>query len=169
MHHMPTLKEIMTHSPVVMSPEKTVEDAAKLMKDHNSGAILVGTKENAAGIITDRDIAIRVVAAGKDPAKTLLKAVMSKPLHCCDIHASMEEVAELMRKCEVRRLVVLKDGHTNGVITLTSLVQNAGSQSLSDKVLHALLGTRRKRHESAAASAPADNDSEDFENFEGVF
>jgi CBS domain-containing protein len=166
-----TVRDIMTHSPVIMSPEKTVQDAANLMKEHNCGALLVGSSEHAQGIITDRDIAIKVVAAGKDPARTHLKAVMSKPLHSCDVHASLEEAAEQMRTHEVRRLVVMNEGRTNGVITLTALVQHAGSQKLSDQVLHTLLGSRRKCH-TAKAEVPmgtAGGGCESFDDFEGVF
>jgi CBS domain-containing protein len=167
-----TLKDLMTHSPIIISPEKTVHDAAKLMKEHNCGALLVGSPEHAVGIITDRDIAVRVVAEGKDPARTHLKAIMSKPLHSCDVNATPQEAAELMRTHEVRRLVVTRDGHTNGVITLTSLVQHAGSQKLSDAVLHTLLGTRRKHAPEKAyamAVGEAGAGCENYDDFTGVF
>jgi CBS domain-containing protein len=165
-----TVRDIMTHSPIIMSPEKTVQDAARLMEKYNCGALLVGASEHAEGIITDRDIAVKVVAAGKDPAKTHLKGIMSKPLHSCDVHASLEEAAEQMRTHEVRRLMVTNEGRTNGVITLTSLVQHAGSQKLSDQVLHTLLGSRRKHHTAKVASmGTAGGGCENYDDFVGVF
>ena len=110
------VRDIMTHSPVIMSPKKTVEDAARVMKEYNCGALLIGSAENAKGIITDRDIAVHIVAEGKDPAKMYLKDFMSKPLYSCDVNTSLEEAAEQMRIHEVRRLVVLNEGRTNALL-----------------------------------------------------
>jgi signal-transduction protein with cAMP-binding, CBS, and nucleotidyltransferase domain len=165
------VRDIMTHSPVIMSPEKTVQDAARLMKEHNSGALLIGSSEHAQGIITDRDIAVHIVAEGKDPARTHLKAFLNKPLHSCDVHATLEEAAEQMRLHEVRRLVVLNDGRTNGVITLATLLQHAGTQKLSDQVLHTLLGSSRKCHatKKEASLETSGSECENYDNFEGVF
>lgn len=162
-----TVRDIMTHSPIIMSPDKTVQDAARIMKERNCGALLVGSVAHAQGIITDRDIVVRVLADGKDPSKVHLRSVMSKPLHCCDVDTTLEQAAEQMRVFEVRRLVVIKDGYTNGVITLASMLQNAGTQRLGDNVLHTLLGTRRKQHEMVVSALPDTDDY--FENFEGVF
>jgi CBS domain-containing protein len=161
------VRDIMTHSPVVMSPEKTVQDAAHIMKEYNCGALLIGSPLHAQGIITDRDIVLHVVALGKDPARTHLKAFMTKQLHTCDVHATLEEAAEAMRVHEVRRLVVLNDGRTNGVITLAALLLHAGSQKLSDEVLHTLLGSTRKCH--TAMEKAIKEECENYDKFEGVF
>ncbi len=164
-----TLADIMTHSPVIISPEKTVYDAARLMKENKCGTLLVGTAEHAVGIITDRDIAIRVVAEGKDPAHTHIHGAMTRALYTCDVHSALEDVAEQMREHAVSRMVVTRDGRTNGIISIADLLKHAGRQKESDRILHTLLGSCRATSVESAPSSEASGGNANYDAFEGVF
>ena len=72
------VKDLMTPNPTVVRPDDTVSEAATLMKQHDCGAIPVVSEAGMlVGIVTDRDIVVRVVAAGKDPKATPVSAAMS--------------------------------------------------------------------------------------------
>lgn len=138
--------DIMHHGPFIISPEKTVKDAAILMKEENCGVLPIGTRSKIEGIITDRDILLRVTAEGKDPSTTLIKEVMTKEVRSCDGETSIEEAAEQMSEHNIRRLLVITKDKAIGLVTLAELLRNRGDRRSSDKVLHQLLGKRRNRH-----------------------
>jgi CBS domain-containing protein len=146
---METIKviDVMHHSPFVISPQKTVKDAARLMKEENCGVLPVGThSEKIVGIITDRDILLRVTAEGKDASKTLISEVMTPEVQICDGHSSLEDAAEQMSEHNIRRLIVITKDRGMGIVTLAELLRNQGNWRISDKVLHKLLGARRIHH-----------------------
>jgi len=139
--------DIMRHGPRIISPEKTVMDAARLMKELDSGVLPVGThSEKIVGIITDRDITLRVTAEGKDASTTLISEVMTKEVQTCDGNTSVEDAAEQMSEHNIRRLVVITKNRAAGIVTLAELLRNQGNWRISDKVLHNLLGVRRSHH-----------------------
>jgi len=141
------VRDIMTHNPFIISSQKTVKDAAKLMKEIDCGILPVGNSpEHVVGVITDRDITVRVTAEGKDPSHTRIADVMTKKVHSCDAETAIEDAAEQMRKHDVCRLVVTKEGRVTGIVTLAELLRNQRNLQVSDKVLHELLGVRKKHH-----------------------
>jgi len=149
-----TVIDVMHHGPFVISPEKTVEDAARLMKEENCGVLPVGGhSEKIVGIITDRDILLRVTAEGKDASKTLISEVMTQEVQSCDGHTSLEDAAEQMSEHNIRRLIVITKDRAMGIVTLAELLRNQGNWRISDRVLHKLLGSRRSHHAKAEASA----------------
>src|ERR1043166_6487413 len=75
---MHTLKEVMTRDVQVISPEATLEEAAQRMRDGGFGVLPIGENDRMIGAISDRDIAIRAVAEGKDPKTTKVRDIMSK-------------------------------------------------------------------------------------------
>ena len=133
------VKDIMTPDPLMVKPSLSVKEAAKRMKDIDCGVLPVGDPNRVVGIITDRDITLRVTAEGRDPEKVLVEEVMTKKVHSCDEDADIEEAAEAMREHGVARLVVTHGKKTTGIVTMVCLLRNKGDQHKGDRVLHALI------------------------------
>ena len=111
------IREIMTSNPSTIEPDKTVIDAARIMKQEDAGVVPVTENGRLTGMVTDRDIAIRVVAEGKDPESTPVREVASKDLVTVDPQQDLDEALHLMAQHQVRRLpVVEEDGRLVGVI-----------------------------------------------------
>jgi CBS domain-containing protein len=116
-----------------------VKEAAKRMKELNCGILPVGDANKVVGMITDRDITLRVTAESKDPMKTQVQEAMTKKVHTCDEDDDIEEVAESMRKHSVCRLVVTKGKKVTGIVTQAELLRAHGDRRKGDKVLHHLV------------------------------
>lgn len=133
------VKKIMTANPFIISPTQTIKEASQQMKKIDCGVLPVGEQDKIIGIITDRDIVLRVVATGLSPDKVTVQEVMTKKVHSCDEDDDIEDAAEQMRKRNVARLIVTHDKKTTGIITMKCLLQGKGKQKKSNKVLHELL------------------------------
>jgi CBS domain-containing protein len=111
------IREIMTSNPSTIEPDKAVVDAARIMKQEDAGVVPVTENGRLTGMVTDRDIAIRVVAEGKDPQSTPVREVASKDLVTVDPQQELDEALRLMAQHQVRRLpVVEEDGRLVGVV-----------------------------------------------------
>ncbi len=116
--------QCMTVGVFTLPADKTVRDAAKLLKSTRVGSIIITQKGKAKGIVTERDIVYKVIAAGKDPKKTKLKAIMARPLKVIRASDKIEKAALALRANRVKRLpVVDKDGRLVGIITEGDLVR----------------------------------------------
>jgi CBS domain-containing protein len=112
----------MTREPEVISPEATLQRAAAMMRDLDVGSLPVVDGDRVAGVLTDRDIAVRAVAEGKDARTTRAREAMSQQLICCFEDQDVCEAARLMRDNQVRRLPVLnQDDLLVGVVALADL------------------------------------------------
>lgn len=110
--------EAMTRDVRIASPDQTICDAAGLMAQSDFGAIPVGENDRLVGMITDRDIAVRAVAAGKSP-DTPVREVMTKDVKYCFEDEDLEHVAKNMADIRVRRLpVVNRDKRLVGIVSL---------------------------------------------------
>ena len=111
--------DVMTKNPKTCAPTDIVQQAAQLMKSEDVGPIpIVGTNGKLEGIITDRDIVLKVVAEGRDPKTTKLGDVMTTDLITCTIDGDIEETLELMEDHQVRRMpVVDESGRLVGIIS----------------------------------------------------
>ena len=133
------VKDIMTPEPLMVQSSMTVRDAAKRMKEIDCGVLPVGDANNVLGMITDRDIILRVTVEGKDPAKTQVQEVMTEKVYACDEDDDIEDAAEKMRKYDVARLVVTKGKKATGIVSMTCLLRAHGDRHKGDKVLHQLV------------------------------
>lgn len=105
-----------------LPPDSTVRDAARLMAARNVAALLVAEHGHVLGIVTERDVSARVVAAGLDPDITPLKAVMSSKPRSLAPDDSISEALELMRRHSFRHLPVLDDaGHPIAMVSVRDL------------------------------------------------
>jgi CBS domain-containing protein len=100
------ISEAMSNEVKIASPDQTIRDAARMMAEIDAGVLPVGENDRLVGMITDRDIAIRAVAAGKPPS-TPIRDVMSSEVKYCYEDDDLEEVAQSMSGTKVRRLPVL--------------------------------------------------------------
>jgi CBS domain-containing protein len=107
----------MTANPCSIDAEQTVAHAAKMMRDEDVGLAPIVEGDKLVGTLTDRDIAIRVVAEGKDPNQTTVREIASTNIVTIDPQQDLDEALRLMAKHQVRRLpVVEEDGRLVGVV-----------------------------------------------------
>jgi CBS domain-containing protein len=111
------IKDAMTANPCSIDAGKTVDSAAKMMRDEDVGIAPIVEGDKLIGTLTDRDIALRVVAEGRDPEQTKVEDVMSRDLVTIDPDQNLDEALRLMAQHQVRRLpVVEEDGRLVGVL-----------------------------------------------------
>ena len=116
---MPKLaREIMTPAPAVCTPNTTLDEVAKLMRQNDCGEIpVVDAAERPIGVVTDRDIVCRVVAEGKNPMAYTVDRCMSQPVITVTVDTTVEEVINTMEKHRIRRVpVVDASGACAGII-----------------------------------------------------
>lgn len=112
---------VMRRAVVTLAPTASAREAAALMTARRIGSVIVSDGARPLGIVTERDLVGRVLAAGRDPAATLLRDIMSAPLATIEPSAPVDEAAEKMRTLRVKRLVVVLDGQVRGVVTTTDI------------------------------------------------
>ncbi len=104
--------DVMTRDLVTCTPEDSIVRAAQLMKNEDIGPILVVDDSNGGtlvGILTDRDLVLRVIADGQDPARTTVGDVMSKKLITCHVNDDVDSVMRAMAQYQLRRIPVVED------------------------------------------------------------
>jgi CBS domain-containing protein len=110
--------EIMSRDVELVAPEATVQDAAQAMSDLDSRYVAIGSGGAAAGMLTDRDILIRLVARGLDPQRTRVEEVMSAELVLCREDDDAAHVLESMEERQIRRMPVVDEaGRLLGIVT----------------------------------------------------
>ena len=129
-----TIRDVMTPDPIVLQTTQTVLDAAQAMRDNDIGNVIVGDDAgNVIGILTDRDIVVRMVAEQRDPSGVTLQEISSIDLATLTPDSSVEEAIRTMEEAAVRRLPVLEDGKAVGIVALGDLaVQSQGERALDD-------------------------------------
>ena len=128
------IRDVMTTDVKTLTPDQSIREAAALMADIDSGALLVNDQDRLIGMITDRDIAIRAVAKGLD-CDTPIREVMSKTIRYCFDDESVQDVAQNMAENEMRRMPVLnREKRLVGVVSLGNIA-SCHSQKTSDTVL----------------------------------
>lgn len=120
------VREVMTKDIVMADINDTVIDVAKLMEHHNIGCIpVIENGEKVLGVITDRDIVIKMAKHNYDPYNTLATTIMSDNLYYVRPDVDVKFAFDLMRKQQVRRLPVLENGKILGMISLGDLAVTA--------------------------------------------
>lgn len=128
-----TVGELMTRDPVIVQPKATVQDAARMMRDRDIGAVLVGDKQNLVGVLTDRDIVVRGVAEKADAPNMKVGDIVSKELETVGPNDSVDEAVKLMRSKALQRVPVVDGGKPVGVVAIGDLaVEQDTKSALSD-------------------------------------
>src|SRR5215213_4578631 len=119
-----TIRELMTENPRTVSPGDTIQDAAKIMRDEDTGVVPITDGDTVVGVITDRDIAIRAVAEGRD-GSTAVREVASKDIVTIDPQQNLDEALRLMAQHQIRRLpVVEEDGRLIGIVSQADVARH---------------------------------------------
>ncbi|GAA3600642.1 CBS domain-containing protein [Nonomuraea rosea] len=127
-----TVADVMTSHPATVEAEQPVSVAAALMRDNDAGAVIVNDNGRMQGIITDRDIATRVVADDKGP-ETPVREACSSSVEAIGPDTSIDQAVQLMRSHAVRRLPVVEDGRAVGIVSLGDLaVERDPNSALAD-------------------------------------
>ena len=129
-----SIESMMTRNPVCLSADASLVDAAKAMDEHNIGDVLVLDNGTLCGIVTDRDIAIRAVARGNDPASVRLGEICSRDLVTLNAVAAIEDAMVRMREHAIRRMPVLDRGQPVGIVSLGDLAAERDRGSLLGKI-----------------------------------
>jgi CBS domain-containing protein len=116
-----SIRFVMTAKPLALQAGTTLFEAARAMRDHDIGNVLVLEDDELRGIVTDRDIAIRGVAQGRDPSRTVLGEICSGEMVAVSPDDSVDRAVELMRSSAVRRLPVVEQGRPVGIVSLGDL------------------------------------------------
>lgn len=111
-----------TRKLVVLPLTATAAEAARVMLDNHVGAVLVSGRDGLAGVVTDRDLAVSVVSEGADPARVVLRDLMSDELAVIDVRATVHDVLQLMRSSGCRRVPIADAGVLVGLVTLDDLL-----------------------------------------------
>jgi len=121
-----SIRDVMTSDPRTVTTGSTVAEAARLMRDENTGVVPIVEGEKLVGVITDRDITIGVVADGKDPQATKVDEAASKNLVTIDPQQDLDEALRLMAEHQVRRLPVTEeDGRLVGIVAQADVAKHA--------------------------------------------
>lgn len=102
-----SVKDVMTSRVEWVKPDTKLSEIATRMQQNDCGSVLIGEGDRLVGVVTDRDIVLRAVAKGLNPAETTAKQVMSSKVLYCTETDTIDAVAQNMAKAQVRRLVVL--------------------------------------------------------------
>lgn len=116
------VRKIMTKGIQKVDADMSVKDVAKMMKAKKIGSILVEKDKELVGIVTETDIVRRLVADGKNPEGTQVKAIMSSPLLTVDIEKSIIDANDLMDKNHVRHLGVTDEGKVVGLVSCRDMM-----------------------------------------------
>ena len=132
-------QDIMSRNPSCVTPETPLVEAARLMKDENIGVVPVVDTSDAkrlVGVLTDRDIAVRAVAEGRDGTTTSVGHIMTSDVRTSLPDASVNDVMELMGREQVRRIPIVDDrGILVGIIAQADIVLEAKDNRKAEKTV----------------------------------
>jgi CBS domain-containing protein len=129
------ISDAMTSNPCAIEADKSVAYAAQMMRDENVGFAPIVEGDRIAGTLTDRDIAVKVVAEGKDPQTTTVRTIASKDLVTVDPDEDFDEALKLMAQHQVRRLPVVEGGgRLVGVVAQADVAREAKPKQTGEVV-----------------------------------
>jgi CBS domain-containing protein len=120
----------MTESVVTAPPERTVREIAELMRERNVGSVVLIEERRPVGFVTDRDLAVSVIADGRDHGDHAADHA-SSPVITARPEMQVEEAAELMVRHAIRRLVIVDDDRLTGIVTLDDIASRTGDPELA--------------------------------------
>jgi CBS domain-containing protein len=127
--------EVMTSNPCAIEADRSVSYAAKMMKQEDVGVAPIVESGRLVGMLTDRDIAVRVVAEGKDPDSVNVRDVASSNVVSIDPQQDLDDALMLMARHQIRRLPVVEDdGRLVGVIAQADVAQEANAKKTDEMV-----------------------------------
>ena len=128
------VKDLMTSGPATLGPDDSCSQAATLMREEDCGSIPVVKDAKLVGIVTDRDITIRCVAAGKDAKTTRIAEIMSADPVTVTPETDAEEASRMMAEFQVRRLPVAENGRLVGIIVTAQLARREKAKDVGETI-----------------------------------
>jgi CBS domain-containing protein len=129
------IKDVMTSDPCTIDADKSVAYAAKMMRDEDVGLAPIVEGDKLIGMLTDRDIAIRVVAEGRNPEQVTVREVASQQVVTIDPQQDLSEALRIMAKHQVRRLPVVEDdGRLVGVVAQADVARKGDDSQTGELV-----------------------------------
>ena len=128
-----SINEVMTHDPITVDTQTTVAEAAKQMRDGDTGALIVTEGGSATGIVTDRDIVVRAVADGHDPSSATVGQVATPNAVTLTPDQTVDDAINVVREHNVRRVPVVQDGRPVGIVSIGDLaIERDQDSALAD-------------------------------------
>ena len=124
-----TVADVMTRNPVTIERDESAAEAARLMARGDMGDVIVTDNGTVSGIVTDRDIAVRLVAEDKDPRTPVAEIISDSELVTATPDMPLDQAVRLMRSRAVRRLPVVQQGRAVGVLSLGDLAMERDQDS----------------------------------------
>jgi CBS domain-containing protein len=129
------IRDAMTSNPKTIDSSASIAEAARIMRDADTGVVPIVDGDRLVATVTDRDIAVRAVAEGKDPSSTKAGDIASTTLVTIDPHQSLDEAMRLMSEHQVRRLpVVEEDSRLVGMVSQADIARVASDQRVGETV-----------------------------------
>ena len=130
-----SIKEVMTSDPTTVQSSASIVEAARAMRDEDAGIVPVVENDRLVGTVTDRDIAVRVVAEGRDVQSTTVRDIASTDLVTVDPQQNLDEALRLMAEHQVRRLpVVEEDGRLVGIVAQADVARESDDRRTGELV-----------------------------------
>lgn len=123
------VRDIMTGAPAAVEPLTSVRDVARLMRDQDLGAVLVMEGDELRGLVSDRDLVVRVLGEGADPDRTTVVSVCSEEVVTVGSDERLGLVVERMREHSIRRVPVVDGGKVVGIVALGDLAMERDPES----------------------------------------
>ena len=131
------IRDVMTPNPRTVSPDDTIQAAARIMQAEDTGAVPVVTNGRVLAVVTDRDIVVRVVAEGV-PTSGRVGSIASVNPICADPEMTTREASELMSEHQVRRLPVVENDQLVGIVSIGDLAVKEGKDSRTGDTLQSI-------------------------------
>lgn len=131
------IRDVMTPNPKTVSPDDTIQAAARIMQSEDTGAVPVVNNGRVLAVVTDRDIVVRVVAVGgsvTDPVRT----IASQDVICVSPEMSTREASDLMSQHQIRRLPVVENDRLVGIVSLGDIAVKEGKDSRTGDTLQGI-------------------------------
>jgi len=116
-----TVYEVMTPEVVTITPNQSVEAAARIMVNHGISSIVVYENSEPLGILTEKDIITRIVAVGQDPRKVKVSEIMTPDIVACPPDTLIEDACRTMQRNKIKKLAVVEGGSIAGIVSLTDI------------------------------------------------
>ena len=129
-----SIRDVMTRDPETVTPDSPVADAARIMRDHDTGIVPVVEGDRLVGVVTDRDITVQIVAESRD-AHTTVSQIASGHLVTLDPEQNLDDALQLMAQHQVRRLPVCEeDGRLVGIVAQADVARHAKAKQTGEVV-----------------------------------
>ena len=140
------VRDIMTQNVIGIGPEESAEVAARTLTHYNIGVLPVCSSDGKlCGVLTDRDLVIRCMASGRQPAQTPVKNIMTGQVLSVTPDMDASAAAQLMGSRQIRRLPVVEQGKVCGMVSLGDIAVRQGEKNLAAEALNGITANVRRR------------------------